>query len=87
MAAMSLDSAIRSGGHLVLVGDPKQLPRHLQKGSRPRVVPLHLRPSTPGIRGAPVSRDAALPVLPHAPPSAGLAQLGLLQQHNAIRTS
>eukprot|EP00959_Pyramimonas_sp_CCMP1952_P330979 6931085-Pyramimonas_sp.AAC.1 len=26
MAAMSLDSAIRSGGHLVLVGDPKQLP-------------------------------------------------------------
>eukprot|EP00959_Pyramimonas_sp_CCMP1952_P248462 5193398-Pyramimonas_sp.AAC.1 len=26
MAAMSLDSVIRSGGHLVLVGDPKQLP-------------------------------------------------------------
>eukprot|EP00959_Pyramimonas_sp_CCMP1952_P470359 9496509-Pyramimonas_sp.AAC.1 len=26
MAAMSLDSVIRSGGHLVLVGDPEQLP-------------------------------------------------------------
>eukprot|EP00959_Pyramimonas_sp_CCMP1952_P278538 5823778-Pyramimonas_sp.AAC.1 len=26
MAAMSLDSVIRSGGHLVLVGDPKQIP-------------------------------------------------------------
>eukprot|EP00959_Pyramimonas_sp_CCMP1952_P180638 3776945-Pyramimonas_sp.AAC.1 len=35
MAAMSLDSVIRSGGHLVLVGDPKQLPpqSHLQEGS------------------------------------------------------
>eukprot|EP00959_Pyramimonas_sp_CCMP1952_P145242 3041002-Pyramimonas_sp.AAC.1 len=26
MAAMSLDSVTRSGRHLVLVGDPKQLP-------------------------------------------------------------
>eukprot|EP00959_Pyramimonas_sp_CCMP1952_P404967 8487546-Pyramimonas_sp.AAC.1 len=26
MAAMSLVSVIRSGGHLLLVGDPKQLP-------------------------------------------------------------
>eukprot|EP00959_Pyramimonas_sp_CCMP1952_P227139 4749238-Pyramimonas_sp.AAC.1 len=26
MAVMSLDSVIRSGGRLVLVGDPKQLP-------------------------------------------------------------
>jgi hypothetical protein len=44
MAAMSLDSVIRSGGHLVLVGGPKQLTPHchLQKGSRPGVVPLHL---------------------------------------------
>eukprot|EP00959_Pyramimonas_sp_CCMP1952_P463777 9485504-Pyramimonas_sp.AAC.1 len=82
---MSLVSVIRGGGHLLLVGDSKQLPPSvISKLTAGLGLCISISDRLHhALMGAGVSGRPAGVLRRGAPAAPGMAELGLLQQHHA----